>query len=173
MSMIRTFKYKSTDSVIHFDKWIQHTSPARGSREWCEFKPRREHSPAATWRECECGVCFTLSICAATDDRSAASETCFFFFPWSKRSGCCFLLELHTGHPLPLHEVGLEGRASKERTWTFSPGRMQSGGRVQCVVFFFSPKGKRWPSHHFTIHFFLFFSNPPPSHPSLIPLIRV
>lgn len=108
-------KYKSTDSVIHFDKWIQHTSAARGSRECCEFKPRREHSPAATWSECECGVCLTLSICAATDDRSAASETCFFF-PCQREVVVVFLRELHTGHPLPLHEVGLEGRASKEST---------------------------------------------------------
>lgn len=136
MSMIRTFKYKSTDSVIHFDKWIQHTSPARGSREWCEFKPRREHSPAATWRECECGVCFTLSICAATDDRSAASETCFFF-PLVKEKWLLFSTWASHGAPAPTAWGGTGGKSQQgTHLNVFSRKDAERRESAMCCFFF-------------------------------------
>lgn len=54
----RTFKCKSTDSVLHFDEWISLTSPAKGRGEGCEFKAIREKQPGCNM---ECATLFYAS----------------------------------------------------------------------------------------------------------------
>lgn len=153
MSIGITFRYKYTDCVTHFDKWIQHTSPARGRREWCEFKPRRENSPAATRSICECGVCLALYVYAVTDDRSAASEP--LFPPLSKRSGCCFSPRASHGAPTSTAWGGAGG-TSQQVTHLNVLAWKDAEQRKSAMCYFFLPQRQGWPSHHFTTHFSCF-----------------
>lgn len=119
-------------------------------------KQEGKNSPAATW---SARLYFTLYVCAATDERSATSER--FFFPCKK----CLLssnLSFTHGTCSDCVKVGLEGRASKKLTLAFQPGRMQAK----------TPPQRARDGIRITI-FSPFLSNPPPSHLSLMLLIRL